>query len=185
MMDVGFGNVDEEEILHGGVADVAVAITFGEISGQMELRGGDAAAEDGSADGEKAGLLLRDDTEMIAMDARRNLFGPGGVERVAKLGFHGGEEGLGGPVMLEEKELEARFLAGLAKHFGFAKDFGHGADDRDDLMRLDEGVETESEVGIGGKAAADADVETQINGRSGEWRVASDEFTHFLLEIHR
>ena len=88
--DAGFGDVDEEKILHGRGAEVAVAVMFGEIGGYAELRGSDAAADDVGADGEEAGLLLRNDAEVIAMDGGGELFGSGGIELVAELGFDGG-----------------------------------------------------------------------------------------------
>ncbi len=49
-----------------------------------------ATTDDGSADGEEAGLFLRDDAEVIAMDGGGELFGSGGIEFVAEPGFDGG-----------------------------------------------------------------------------------------------
>ncbi len=64
----GIGNVDEKKILHGSGADVAICVAFGEIGGEAELRGSDAAADDGGSDGIEAGLFLGDNAKMIAMD---------------------------------------------------------------------------------------------------------------------
>jgi len=66
--NVNLGDVDEEKVLHGSGADVAVGVTFGKIGGKAELRRSDASTNDGGTDGEEAGLLLRNDAEMIAMD---------------------------------------------------------------------------------------------------------------------
>ena len=162
VVNMGLGNVDEEEILHGGVADAAVAIAVSEIGEETELRGRNAAADDGSADDEKAGLLLRDDAEMISMNARGELLGHGGIKRIAETGFDGREEGVGGPVVFEEEEFETGFVAGLAQDVGFAEDFGDGADDGDDLVREDEGVEAEGEMRLRGEAAADAEGEAEF-----------------------
>src|SRR5208283_3628796 len=88
--NMGFGNVDEEEILHGGGADVAVGETLGQTGGEAELRGGDATANDGSADGKKAGLLLSLQAEMIAMDLGGKIFVLGGIEGVTETLLDGG-----------------------------------------------------------------------------------------------
>jgi hypothetical protein len=100
---VGFGDVDEEKILHGSGAEVAVGETLGEIGGKAELRGSDASANDGSADGKEAGLLLGLHAEMIAVDLGGKIFGFGGIERVAKTLLDGGEKGVGGPAVFEEE----------------------------------------------------------------------------------
>lgn len=88
--DTGFGNVNEQKILHQRGADMAIAVIFGKIGGSADLRGSNAAAEYGGPDGEQAGLLLGDDAEMIAIDGGRKLFGFGGIERIAEFGFDGG-----------------------------------------------------------------------------------------------
>ena len=169
--DVGFGDVDKEKILHEGVADVAVAIALSEIGGEVKLRGSDASADDGSADGEEAGLFLRDDAEMIAVDLRGRLEGFGGSERKIEAGLQGGEERVGGPAVFEEEEFEAGLFAGLAEDFTFAEKFGDGADDGDDAIPGDERVEWDGEVGMCGEATAHAKGEAEFGrGRGGrEW----------------
>ena len=171
--DVSFGNVDEEEILHRRVADVAVAITLGEIGGEGELRGSDTSADYGSANGEKSGLLLWDDTEMIAVDLRGRSDGLGGIKGVAEFGFDELEERTGSPSVFEKEIFEAGFFAGVPENVGFAKDFGDGADDGDDLVLADEGGDGDGEVRLGGEATAKAEGEADFG--SGEWRVASGE----------
>jgi hypothetical protein len=169
---VGFGNVDQEKILHRGIADLAIAIAIGEVGDGAELRRSDASAKDGGADGKEAGLLLRDDAEMIAVDVRGKEFGFGGIEFVTEAEFHGGEEGLGGPAVFEEKELEARLFAGLPEDFAVAEDFGDRANDGDDLVREDEGVEAEGEVGMGREAAADTQGKAKFVIRGGGFLTA-------------
>src|SRR5580704_540236 len=88
--DAGFGNVDEEKILHERGAEVAIAVMLGKIGGYADLRRSDAAADDVGADGEKAELFLGDDAEVIAMDGGGELFRSGGIEFVAEFGFDGG-----------------------------------------------------------------------------------------------
>src|SRR5215469_3029160 len=47
------GDVDEQKVLHRGGAEMAVAAAVGKIRGDVNLRGGDATTNDGSADGEE------------------------------------------------------------------------------------------------------------------------------------
>jgi hypothetical protein len=162
--DVSFGNVDEKKILHRGVADVAIPIQLGEIGGEGELRGSNASADYGSADGEKAGLLLGDDAEMIAMNSSGRSDGFGGIERIAEFGFDELEERAGGPTVLEEKIFEAGFFAGVPENVGDAENFGDGADDGNDLILADEGGDGDSKVRLGGEAPADAEGEADFVG---------------------
>src|SRR5258708_28079467 len=90
-----------------------------EIGGYAELRRRDAAADYVGADGEEIVLLLGDYAEVITMDGSGELFGGGGIEVVAELGFDGGQEGVGGPAVLEEKEFEAGFFGGVGGEFRF------------------------------------------------------------------
>ena len=159
---VGFGNVDEEKVLHRGEANVAVAVAFGEIGSKSKLLRIGAAAKNGSADGEKAGLMLRDDAEVIAMNARRKVDGLGRIEFVAETGFDGGEKSVGGPTVLEEEILHARFVAGDAKHLRFAEDFGDGANHGNGLVPRNEGVQGDGEMGLGGESTGNANGEADF-----------------------
>jgi len=138
--DVGFGDVDEEKILHRSGAEVAVGETFGEIGGEAELRGSDASANDGSADRKEAGLLLGLHAEMIAMDLGGKIFRLGRIESEGETGLDGGEERVGGPGVFEEEIFEASAFAALAEDFAGAEEFGDGADYGDDLVFTDESV---------------------------------------------
>jgi hypothetical protein len=158
--NVSLGNVDEEKVLHRSGADVAVGVTFGQVGGKAKLRGSDASANDGGADGEEAGLPLRNDAEVIAMDVGGERFGFGGIESETETLMDGGEKSFGRPVMLEEEIFQTSAVAALAKNVAGAEDFGYGPDDGNDLVRLDEGVEANREVRLRGEAAGDADAET-------------------------
>jgi hypothetical protein len=63
-------------------------------------------------------------------------------------------------MMLEEQIFHAGALAALAKNVAGAENFGDGADDGDDLVWLDEGVEAHGEMRLRGEAASYADGET-------------------------
>ena len=69
-----FADVDDEQILHDGVADVAIGIAFGEVGGKIELLRGDAAAQNRSADVDQAGLLLVVDADVVAVDVGGDFF---------------------------------------------------------------------------------------------------------------
>jgi len=103
--NVSFGNVDEKQVLNGGIANVAITIAFGEVGGESELSGRDSSANDGSADGKEAGLLLRDDAEMIAVDMSGGSFWFGGIEREIETRLERGEEGVGGPAVLKKRNF--------------------------------------------------------------------------------
>jgi hypothetical protein len=75
--------------------------------------------------------------------------------------------------VFQEEIFEAGAFAGLAEDGAIAEEFGDGADDRDDLMGMDESVEADGEVGFGGEAACYAEGEAE--GGSGEWGVAGGE----------
>src|SRR5580704_49235 len=84
------GNVDNEKILHGSRADVAVGVLVGEISGQAKLLRGDAAAENVGTYGEAVGLLLRDYAEMVAVKIGGQDFRLRGIKCEAKALLNGG-----------------------------------------------------------------------------------------------
>ena len=130
--DLGFGDVDQEEILHGGGAELAVGMVFGELGGEAELRRGDAPTNDRGPDGEEAGLLLGSNTEMIAVEFRRKTFGYGGIESEPESLVDGGEKTIRRPAVLEEKKLHARAIPAFAKDIAGAKNFGDGTHDGDD-----------------------------------------------------
>ncbi len=160
--EMRLGDVDEEQILHRSGADVAVGIAFGEIGGKAELRGRDASTNDGGTDGEEAGLLLGDDAEMIAMNVGGDSFRLGGIESKAEMLVNGSEEGVGRPVMFEEKIFHAGAVAALAKNVAGAEDFSDGADDGNNLVRLDESIEADGEMRLRGEAAGYPDTEAKF-----------------------
>src|SRR5208283_5051131 len=129
-----------------------------------ELRGSDAAADNGSPNGELAGLLLGNDAQMIAVNLGRRLEGFGGIKRVPDPRFEGGEEGVGGPAVFEKKVFEAGFVAGLAEEVALAEEFGNGADYGDGLIPTDESVEGNGEMGLRGEATGHADGEADLVG---------------------
>ena len=136
---------------------MAIAVLIGEIGCQADLSGTDTPTDDRSADGKEGGLFLRNDAEMITVETGREEFRFGRIELVAKLTFDGGQEGVGGPAVLKEKILQSGAIARLAEAFTFLEDVGDGANDRNDLVPLDECVELNGEMRLGGKTSSDAE----------------------------
>ena len=169
--NVGFGDIDEQKILHWGVTHVAIAVTLGEIGGKGKLRRSDAAADDRGADGIVAGLFLRNHADVVAMNVRGRSDWFSGIEWKVEAGLQGGQERVGGPVVLEEEIFHARFFARVAKNFGIAEEGGNGADHGNNLVPLDEGVERNGEMRLRGEAAGYTEGKTGFE-ISGEWRSA-------------
>ncbi len=68
-VDAAVGDVGDEDVLGDGGAEVAVAELLGEVGEAEELVAGEAAAEDGGADGgEGPGWRLGGDADVIAVD---------------------------------------------------------------------------------------------------------------------
>ena len=111
------GHVDDEDVLADGGAELAVAVLVGEVGECDELVAGEAAVEDGGSDGGEAGLALRGDADVVAVDVVGDdvVVDGAGVEFVAELFFEGGEEGLGGPAVAHEEVLDAGAGAVFAK----------------------------------------------------------------------
>ena len=113
---------------------------------------------------------MGNDAEMIAMDFGGEKFGFSRIEGETETSVDSGEKGLRCPSVFEEEKLHARAFAALAKDFTGAKDFGDGADDRDNLVRLHERVERYGEVRLRGKTAGDAEGKAEFvscGGRGG------------------
>jgi len=64
--------------------------------------------------------------------------------------------------VLKEEEFEAGFFAGLAKDLAFTENISNCADDRNDLVPLNKGVELRGEMRFGGESPGDAQRETDL-----------------------
>ena len=63
---------------------------------------------------------------------------------------------LGGPAVFQEQELEAGAFPVLAQLFALAENLCHSLQNRDHLMPVNESVQTNREMRIGGKTATHA-----------------------------
>ena len=100
-----FGDIDEQNVLLDGEADVAIAVNVGELRHFAELRRCNAAAQDWRANVIKPALFLPVDTEMIAVNVGGNLFRRGRIECKSDLALQFGKEAFGGPAVLEKEIL--------------------------------------------------------------------------------
>ena len=130
------GHVDDEDVLHDRGAQFTVAVLVGELGELQELVAGEPSAQDACADRRQAGLALRSDADVVAVDVVRDDVVSDGawVELVTELLFERGEEGLGGPAEAHEEVLDARAGAVLAKLRLLAEDLTslHGLPRRPD-----------------------------------------------------
>src|SRR5207245_2356444 len=108
-------NVEDQEVLHRGRAQLAGAVALGQIGHGPHLLGGETTPQDRGAGVDVAVLLLRVNADVIAIHVVGRLFGDGGLESEADAPLELGLEALGGPAVLQEEELQPRLLAVLAR----------------------------------------------------------------------
>src|ERR1041385_3021 len=160
-------DVDDDQVLRVGGAQLAVTVALGQVGGGAQLLGRDAAAQDGSANIEQPRLLLRMNAHVITENVVRRDFRSSRIKFVAELALDGLQERFRSPAVLEEKIFQARALAVFAQDIGFAEELAHGFDHRNHLLPANESIEAHSEVRLSGKAAANADGETNFGLRFG------------------
>src|SRR5262249_48310162 len=73
------------------------------------------------------------------------------------------EKLLGCPAMFKKEKLQSCLLTALAQHVAGAKDLRHAARGGDDLLRTDEGVQTDAKVRMRGKSAGHAQRESNFH----------------------
>src|SRR5712692_10009741 len=139
---------------------MAIGVALCKVGGGPKLLRGDASAENGSANVRQAGLLLRVNAHMVAIDVRGDLFRLARIEGITQAALEFGKKRAGGPAMLEEQEFQASFFAAVAKNFTVAEDFRDTADDRNDLIPLNEGIKRDAEMRVRREPPADAKCET-------------------------
>ncbi len=153
-----FGHVREDDVLHDGGAQAAVAILVCEVGQLDQLVAGQPTAKDACANRGQTWLALPCDAHVIAIDVVRHYIGIEwvGIELVAELLLDGGEHRLRCPAMLHEQVLDAGMRAAFAQHGLLAEDPEHGLDDVIRLILRDEGRDPNGHMGLVGEAAADA-----------------------------
>src|SRR5262249_34300215 len=149
-------HVGDEQVLHDGGAEMAVGEAIGEISRSAKLLWRDAAAKNGSTHVDEPCLLLRMDTDVVAMNIRGRLLRLGRIKRKADDALEFGEEGIGSPALFKEQKLQPGFFAALTKHLPGAEDFSDASRDSDNLIRQNESVQPNTEMRIRRKPSADA-----------------------------
>src|SRR5580700_7167594 len=99
---VSLCHVDDQQILHGGRTGVAVRVAICQIRRRAQLLRRNTASQHGGAYVDEARLLLRVNTEVIAMNVRGNVFRFGRVERKSDLPLQFFQEAFRGPTLLQE-----------------------------------------------------------------------------------
>src|SRR5580658_7838536 len=99
---VSLWHVDDQQILHGGGTDVAVRVAIRQIRRRAQLLRRDTASQHGGAYVGEARLLLRVNTDVVAMNVRGKVFRFGRVERKSDLPLQFFQEAFRGPTLLQE-----------------------------------------------------------------------------------
>src|SRR5258708_408470 len=115
------GNVDDEQILHVGRAQLATRKAIRQIGGRVHLLRRNSSAENGSSHVAVARLLLRMNAHLIAINIRRWRFFDSGVELKSNPPLQFVQKTLCGPPMPQEEKLQSRALAMFPQHFRVAK----------------------------------------------------------------
>src|ERR1700678_4240787 len=165
---VSLWHVDDNEVLHIGGAEMALCKSIGEICGGPKLLRSYPSAQDRRSHGVQTGLALWLDSGMIAINVGGLGFSRGGFELEPESGIQLGEKRIGGPTVLGEEMLQAGALAALAQAILITKNFSDGLDGAHHLFGPNEGVETNGEMRISGKTAADAQRESDFFFAVGE-----------------
>ena len=156
------GNVHDQQVLHVGGAEFAAGKTLGEIRGSLHLVGGDAAAQHNRSDITKPGLLLRVNSDVIAINVVRRMFFGSGIECEPDSLVQFGQKAFGRPSVAQEEELQTGAFAMLAQDLGIAEELGNALDHRHDLIPADERVQARAEIGFGGKPTGNSQRESNF-----------------------
>src|SRR5260221_473156 len=155
-------NIDDQQVLHDGVAEMPIGVAVGEIRCGAQLLRCYAPAQHIRANVGKAGLLLCVNANVIAVHVRGKLFRFGGIERKTEPILQRVQEGVRRPAVLQEKELQAGALTVLAEHFRFTKQGRHAAYNGDSLLPPHECVQANAEMRISGETASHTQRESDL-----------------------
>src|SRR5689334_14601813 len=100
-------NIDDEQVLHVGGAQLAVSESIGQVSRSSHLLRRDPAAQHGRADIAIASLLLRVNPYVIAVCVTRRLLVDAGIESESDTTLQLVLEIVGCPAMTQKEELES------------------------------------------------------------------------------
>ena len=128
----------------------------------MHLFGRNPAPQNGGAHVAVAGLFLRMDADVIAVDVGWSVLGLGRIELKSDPPLQFLLEVLHRPAMPQEEKLQPRPLAMFTQLAGVAKQFGNSTDHRQNLIPTHESIQWRAQVGFGGKSAAHAQAKTNL-----------------------
>ena len=121
--------------MHDGRANFAIRKMIGKFRGGFQLIGADPPAQHRCADVGISRLFLGVHTHMVAIGVFRDLFGLRGVQRKSNAQVQFAEEGFRRPPVIQEKKLQTRPIAALAKNFALAENLSDAPHDLYRLMR--------------------------------------------------
>src|ERR1700722_9978371 len=143
---------------------MSVTMFVGEVGERNELISGEAAAQHAGAHRRQAGLLLRGDADVVAIDvvgddvfAERRW-----IQFVTEFVLDGRQHRFGGPAVLHEEVFNAGVGAAFAQHDLLAEDLYDGGYNFESLRLRDEGGNAHSEVRFVRQTAADAQCVTDF-----------------------
>ena len=156
------GNIHDQQVLHVGGAQFAAGKALGEIGSGLHLIGSDAAAQHHRSHVGEAGLLLRMNADVIAVNIVGRMLFDRGIELESDALLQFAEKTLGGPSMTQEEKFQAGALAMFAQNIGIAEQFGNALDHRQDLIPAHKCIQPRAEIRIGRKSAGDSQRESNF-----------------------
>ena len=120
-ISIRLGNVYDEQVLHVGRAQFARREAIGQIGGSLHLLGGNTSAEHRCSHVAVARLLLRMNSDVVAINIRGRRFLDRGVECKSNSPLQFLQKTFRRPSMPQEKKFQTRALAMFPQHFRVAK----------------------------------------------------------------
>ena len=150
------GDVDDQQVLHVGGAQFAAGKTLGEIRGRLHLLGRNSPAQRHRSHIRQTGLLLRVNSDVIAIDVIRRMLFDSRIELESDALLQFAEKTFGGPSMPQEEKFQPRSFAMFAQHVGIAEQLSNAFDHRQNLIPANKCVQARPKIGFGRKPAGDS-----------------------------
>ncbi len=124
--------------------------------------GGDSSAQHHRSDVGKAGLLLRMNADVVAINIVRRMLFDRGIELESDALLQFVEKALRRPSVTQEKKLQTRPLAMFAQNVGVAEQFGNALDDGQNLIPANKRIQSRAKIRLGRESARDSQRETDF-----------------------
>src|ERR1700692_1900741 len=153
---VSLRNIYDDQVLHVGGAQFPRCKALCQVGSGLHLLGGNSSAKHRRSHITQARLLLRMNSDVVAIHIRGRMLFDGGIESESDALLQFVEKTLCRPAMAQEKKFQPRPLAMLAQHFRIAKEFGDSLNGRQHLVPADKGVKSCAEVRFGGQPSGNS-----------------------------